>query len=250
MAKKITTVISLIVFTLAGSFVLRNTSPINTKLKNSTSKKTETERWAKKQTFKPTKSTEVQQPEELSSELINIDLARKYLGFELKLPSSPKATAAGEPEIKAPKGTAAYVRTNGTPPKPDNPVNSGATVNIKYPNGLTILVKIRHPQDPTKNYQLHVEDTNKMKKYWSEKGYMDGQLLQLTKVNGFTGFQEEAGFNFVGFLGEDTPTPELKEPAPAMVVWYDDKNWAEYDVRAPLGVSLKELREVVDSIYQ
>lgn len=207
--------------------------------------------WAKKQSFKPSKYTaEVQPPENFNSEIIDLMTAKKYLGFNLQLPKSPKATAAGEPKIIAPKDTTAYVRTKGTPPKPNSSLAGGAAVRIQYPNGLVILVKIRHPQDPTKNYALHIEETNKNKRYWTEKGYMDGKYLELTTVNGFKGMQEDAGFNFVGFLGDDTPSPELKEPAPAMVVWYDDKNWAEYDVRGPIGVSLKELREVVDSIYQ
>lgn len=250
MFKKTTTIltIGIVIATAVTSLILSRPS-VNSKKPKFETKLIASGRWAKKQAiFKPSGGKFIQAPRSFK-EVADIATASKLLGFEIKLPKNPKATAAGEPKIYLPKGTAQDLAKEGTPPKPDNPIHGGGFVRIEYPNGLLILIKIRHPQDPTKNYQLHVEDTNKMKKYWTERGYMDGKYLQLTTVNGFEGMQEDAGFNFVGFLGHDTPTPELREPTPAMVVWYDNKNWAEYFVTAPIGVSLKELREVVDSIY-
>lgn len=211
--------------------------------------------WAKKQkTVKPTKALWVNVPPEAWGEPVDLDVANKALGFNIKLPQDPRTTAAGQPKIYVQKGVKEYVQAKGSIPKPNNPIQSGAFVGVYYPNGLIINISIRHPQDPTKNYQRHVESENSETIYWSKKGYKDGKLFELTTVNGYEGIQIDKGFNFVGSLGvngmpSDTPTDELKEPRPAVIIWYDKKNWAEYDVRAPLGVPLKELREIVASMF-
>jgi len=101
--------------------------------------------WLKKQEFKSSKGLYAKVPPETWGEITDLDTASKLLGFNLKLPTSPKATAAGAFKVFVPKGEAAYAKNNSTSPKPDKPIKPGASAHIYYPNGLVIQVSIRHP---------------------------------------------------------------------------------------------------------
>lgn len=249
---------ALLILGIGLSFVLLLAAISSYNRQNSQSNKGEKEQlklafgdWSKKQSFKPSKGLYTKVPPETWGELTDLNIASKLLGFNIKLPNNPRATAAGAFKIYLPQGEVAYAKNKGISPKPDQSTKPGASAHIYYPNGLIIEIKIRHPQDPTKNYERFIASRNSEYAYWSKKGFKDGKLWQATSINGFEGMQIEAGFNYMGPLMEhETPNPALREPRPAVIIWYDNENWAEYRAYAPIGVSLKELREVVDSIYQ
>jgi hypothetical protein len=185
-----------------------------------------------------------------------IENARALLGFELQLPTSTKATAAGPVEIFGGEDIDDFVRQKGVAPKPDAPNKSGAAVEVRYPNGLKMLVNIRHPQDPTLNYkrpgqlqtgELLVGSETIDHAGLAKKGYVSPDDWERTVINGHQGMQIEKSWVFDGSTAE-TPTPDRRVEQPATIVWYDDETWAQYSVSAPIGVPLSELREVVESI--
>jgi hypothetical protein len=174
--------------------------------------------------------------------------AGKWLGFEIKLPRSPLAIGAGPPKLYLEEEVFKYMETTATAPKPDVPHRSGAEVMIRYPNGFEITIGVRHPDDPTRDYRGHTEADNREKDELKTAGVA---RWELTTVNGMEGRQIDQGRNIsVTERTDGPPEVELLGSHKAVIIWYDSQTWAEFSVWGPYGVGLKELRRVVDSIYE
>lgn len=233
----------------ALTFVLAVTAAVSARIAQPKGEHTIASRWATKEKSKPSQATWFNRSPEEWGEITDLATISTMFGFDVKMPKDARASQAGEPKVYVYKGVVELVRSKGRAPKPTSR-QTGEGSRVIYPNGFEFAIHQRNPQDPTKNYPRFVEQENKDTTKWIEKGYLDGQLFELTAVNGFRGYQIENGFNYMGGLGTDDPSDKsLREPRKAVVVWYDDEKEVEYTAYAPIGVSLKELREVVDSIY-
>lgn len=240
-----------LVFTLlvagAGAyfFIKPSPAPVISKAKQQVKKSL----WAKKAVPKPDMSAGLPGGD-LESEGSEATLAvlRKRLGFSVQLPRDPRAEAAGPPKIFGGQNVAEFAAKQGPAPRPEDARHGGEAFEVKYPNGMKMLIQIRHPDDPTKADRVNIEQLKENQKIWADKQMMSQDNYRLTTVNGFKGYEVDAGWVFMG-SDEDTPTPDRRQPQPAGVYWYDDQNWAQYSVVGPEGASLEELREIVDSIY-
>lgn len=167
-----------------------------------------------------------------------------YLGFQVKLPRSPLATATGSPKIYVNKESARMIAEKQTVPRPRTPQQSGYghweswndEAVIIYPNRLVIAIGIFHPQDPILDFAANVTRDNESEKQYAAEGGMSlrDSPWSTTTVGPFRGWQ----------VGQQSNPRN-----PAQIGWYDPSGWALYYVNAPEGVPLAELRQVVDSIY-
>lgn len=181
-------------------------------------------------------------PLEQGKERTDRETVEKVLGTKIKLPKHQAALAAGEPAFLVEEGFNEFAGEGRVAARPQSN-ESGSSMIIKYPNGLIIRLKVRHPEDPTKNYKGHVKSSNKETRVAIDNNWPgDNSLREMTTVNGFEGYQLEQGYNG-GY--NDFP----KVPRGAVVVWYEPDSWIEYSIAGPINVPLKDLREVVDSMY-
>ena len=142
----------------------------------------------------------------------DLKIASRELGFNIKLPKSELASAAGLVDIM---------------------FNGPDLVIVDYPNGLRIISRPRPPDDESVDFEARLKSNNRENR--------DGSVWKLTTIAGHKGKQIRAGFNYY--------IADRGTPRGPIIVWYDDDRKARISAIGPARAKLKELREVVASMY-
>lgn len=181
----------------------------------------------------------------------DLSAVSKMFGFDVKLPKSPLAAAAGSPKVYVEHNFDSFLEAATASPRPAEPNAQGVAAIIEYPNGLQIYLQIRHPQDPTvKNYSERVIRNNNNFQQLAARGAAGGSMSRLTKIGGFEAKESDAGWIAFADPAIEKPTPERRLQQPAVIVWYDPENWVEYGIKAPINAPMPEFRAIANSIYQ